>query len=104
MGKAKSKKHIGCIYSLDWTIGLDYWTGVDVNCACSKRTNCVIKKNIPYSCMATPHGTYVYREYTELVFMVLCVSSLSEVMDATVASYHLFSLLIHVYYIPRIQG
>ena len=77
---------------LECTTGMYYWTGVGVNCVCSKPTNCTKIRII--SCMATPHGTYVYRAYAALAFMVLCVSSLSEV---TISSYHLFFSVYHRY-------
>ena len=57
----KIREEKGCIHLPDRTTGLDYSTGMGVNCACSQRTNCAIKRIIPYSYIHIPciHGASV---------------------------------------------
>ena len=57
----------GCIYSLDWTTGLDYWTGVDINCACSKRATVHYSlllygytMYMVHTCMYVYHMSHIY--------------------------------------------
>ena len=48
---SKSSVVVACIYSPEWTTGLDYWTDVGVVCACSKTGSCALKR---ISVVATP--------------------------------------------------